>query len=101
MSYLLDTNICIHLFKGDEHLIQKIEAVGLDQCYLSEITILELMFGVENSAPGRQESNRENLNWLRAAFSGRILLIGEGFTEYAKQKVNLKQAGRPIGDSIC
>jgi predicted nucleic acid-binding protein len=76
MSYLLDTNICIHLFKGDEHLIQKIEAVGLDQCYLSEITILELMFGVENSGPGRQESNRENLNWLRAAFSGRILLIG-------------------------
>jgi predicted nucleic acid-binding protein len=29
MSYLLDTNICIHLFKDDEYLIHKIEAAGL------------------------------------------------------------------------
>jgi len=98
MSYLLDTNICIHLFKGDKHLVDKIETSGLHQCFLSEITILELMFGVENSAPGRRESNRENLNWLRTAFAGRILLIGDGFTEYARQKVNLRQAGRPIGE---
>jgi tRNA(fMet)-specific endonuclease VapC len=98
MSYLLDTNICIHLFKGDERLLQKIETANLNQCYLSEITILELMFGVENSAPTRRESNRENLKWLQAAFSGRILLIGDGFAEYARQKVNLKQTGRPIGE---
>lgn len=98
MSYLLDTNICIHLFRGDKGLLQKIETIGLNRCYLSEITILELMFGVENSAPTRRESNRENLNWLRTAFFGRILLIGNGFPEYARQKVNLKQTGRPIGE---
>lgn len=43
MSYLLDTNICIHLFKGHEYLVGKIEAAGINSCYLSEITILELM----------------------------------------------------------
>ena len=95
MSYLLDTNICIHLFKGHEGLTNKLEVVGLNSCYLSEITILELMFGVENSALNRRSANRENLDWLRAAFSGRILLIGAGFEEYARQKAALRQAGLP------
>ena len=98
MSYLLDTNICIHLFKGHEHLEHKIETVGIGSCYLSEITVLELMFGVENSAPNRRAANRESLDWLRAAFSGRILLIGESFMEYARQKVALRRAGLPTGE---
>ncbi len=98
MSYLLDTNICIHLFKGHEGLERKIEAVGIGSCFLSEITILELMYGVENSAPSRREANRENLDWLRAAFSGRIFLIGQCFHEYALQKVALRQAGLPTGE---
>ncbi|MGN7888535.1 PIN domain-containing protein [Dyadobacter sp. 22481] len=98
MSYLLDTNICIHLFKGHEDLERKIEAVGISSCFLSEITILELMYGVENSASNRREANRENLNWLRAAFAGRILLIGQCSNEYARQKVTLRQAGLPTGE---
>lgn len=98
MSYLLDTNICIHLFKGHEGLANRLEAVGLNSCHLSEITILELMFGVENSAMNRRPANRQNLNWLRAAFSGRILLIGESFDEYARQKAALRQAGLPTGE---
>lgn len=98
MSYLLDTNICIHLFKGDDELLHRIEAIGLAQCFLSEITVLELMFGVENSSPARRESNRDNLNWLESAFSGRILLIGDGFETYAQQKVRLRRAGKPVGD---
>lgn len=51
MSYLLDTNICIHLFKGHPGLERKIEAVGLRSCFLSKITVAELMHGIENSAP--------------------------------------------------
>ncbi|OJV20032.1 MAG: VapC toxin family PIN domain ribonuclease [Dyadobacter sp. 50-39] len=98
MSYLLDTNICIHLFKGHDGLVSKLDSVGLNSCYLSEITILELMFGVENSAASRRSANRDNLDWLRAAFSGRILLVGECFEEYARQKVALRQAGLPTGE---
>lgn len=53
---------------------------------------------MENSAASRRSDNRENLNWLRAAFAGRILLIGESFAEYARQKVALRQAGLPTGE---
>jgi len=98
MSYLLDTNICIHLFKGHDKLEQKIAAVGISSCYLSEITIAELLYGVENSAPTRRVANRENLAWLRTAFTGRILLIGQSFQEYARQKTALKRIGRPVGE---
>ncbi|WP_262885363.1 PIN domain-containing protein [Larkinella terrae] len=72
--------------------------VGLVSCFLSEITIAELVYGVENSALDRRAKNRENLNWLRSAFSDRILLIGPSFDEYARQKSLLKRLGRPVAE---
>ncbi|GAB3321157.1 type II toxin-antitoxin system VapC family toxin [Larkinella ripae] len=98
MSYLLDTNICIYLFRGQYDLDRKISQVGITSCFLSEITIAELLYGVENSDPGRRTKNRENLNWLRTAFAGRILVIGLSFPEYARQKTALKRIGRPVGE---
>lgn len=78
--------------------MQKIELVGLQQCYLSEITIAEWLFGVENSAPTRRTENRKNVDWLRSAFSDRTLLIGSSFDEYTRQKAVLKRIGRPVGE---
>lgn len=98
MTYLLDTNICIHLFKGHENLERKIESVGINACYLCEITIAELLYGVENSALSRRADNRKNLEWLRTAFAGRIVRISLCFDEYARQKVALKRIGRPVGE---
>ncbi|OIN58593.1 type II toxin-antitoxin system VapC family toxin [Arsenicibacter rosenii] len=98
MIYLLDTNICIHLFKGDQKLADKVNSVGLHNCYLSEITVVELLFGVENSSLSRRHENLSNVNWLRRAFSDRTLLIGTCFYEYARQKTILKRMGRPVSD---
>ena len=98
MTYLLDTNICIHLFKGQNQLESKIDAVGIHSCYLSEITIAELLYGIENSAPTRRSQNQANLDWLQIAFAGRILRIGSSFHEYARQKAALKRMGRPVGE---
>ena len=58
MKYLLDTNICIHLFKGQDDLENKIDAVGIRFCYLSEITIAELLYGIENSLSTRLSQNQ-------------------------------------------
>lgn len=38
-GYLLDTNICIYLFKGKYNLMDKILEVGMENCYISEITL--------------------------------------------------------------
>ena len=97
-QYLLDTNICIHYLKGQYELHQKITQVGFSACYLSEITIAELLFGVENSAEDKREKNRESVYNLRNAFSDHVLRINDAFDEYARQKAALKRSGRLIGE---
>ena len=49
MKYLLDSNICIHFFRGQFGIIDKPKAVGLSNCAISEISLAELVNGAENS----------------------------------------------------
>ncbi len=49
MKYLLDTNICIHFFRGKYNLYNKIMDVGIKNCAISEITLAELVYGAEHS----------------------------------------------------
>lgn len=97
-KYLLDTNICIHFIKGEYDLENKIRQVGFSSCYLSEITIAELLYGVENSSPDRRFMNLQRVKNLRTAFSERILSIGACLEEYATQKAQLRRMGRRVED---
>jgi tRNA(fMet)-specific endonuclease VapC len=47
--YLLDTNIAIFYMKGRFGLQQRFRNAGVENCFISEITLAELKFGVENS----------------------------------------------------
>lgn len=61
-QYLLDTNICIYLFKGKYKLKDKLCGVGLDNCFISEITLAELTYGARKcqaSFPYRQTGHGE------------------------------------------
>lgn len=49
MKYLLDSNICIHFFRNKFDIYKKLEAVGLKNCAISEITLAELIVGAEKS----------------------------------------------------
>jgi len=49
MKYLIDTNICIHFFRGKFNLKDKFEKVTLDNCAISEITLAEMIYDAENS----------------------------------------------------
>lgn len=97
-QYLLDTNICVHFLKNEHNIAQQIAAVSFSNCYLSELTIAELLFGVANSAPTRQAANRQAVDELRETFAERVLLIGPGLEHYAQQKALLRQMGRPVDD---
>lgn len=95
-QYLLDTNICIHWSKDEFNLRQKIRQVGVDNCFLSELTIAELIYGVVKSAPSKQAANRHSLDILQQLFAGRILLVGACFEVYGPEKVRLRAMGRPV-----
>ena len=97
--YLLDTNICIHLMKGDFDLDNKVEQVGLRNCFISELMIAELLYGIANSAPDRQASNRLKLDkFLRLFPKTRRLALSEVLETYATQKAQLKRIGRLQGE---
>jgi tRNA(fMet)-specific endonuclease VapC len=97
-KFLLDTNICVHFIKGEFNLKNKILQVGFRFCYISEITIAELLYGVENSLPERRSINLQRVQDLRTSFSGRIVPISECLEEYAKQKAQLRKIGRRVED---
>ena len=97
-KYLLDTNICIHFLKGEFNLQNKIDEVGFENCFISELTIAELLFGVENSAESKKEQNRQNVNNLKLSFGIRIIPIDSCFELYAKEKARLRREGTPIGE---
>ena len=59
-QYLIDTNICIYYTKGKFNLKEKFQTVDPDNCFVSEITLAELMFGVENSE--NKEKNQKALD---------------------------------------
>ena len=80
MKYLLDTNICIHFFRGNFNLIDIIENIGIENCAISEITLAELIFGAENSKyPDKNFQLIETLSEQVA-----ILPIIDAIREYGK-----------------
>lgn len=55
-QFLLDTNICIHWSKDEFNLRQKLREVGTQNCFLSELTVAEMLYGVAKSAPTKNLS---------------------------------------------
>ena len=98
MKYVLDSNVCIHFMKDEYKVKQKLTAIGFKNCYISELTILELIYGIANSASTRKIENQHKLNQFIAGFQDRILPIRPVFGIFADQKTRLRKLGLPISD---
>ena len=94
MKYLLDTNICIYYLKGLYNLNEKINNVGSENCYISEITVAELKFGVENSK--QKKKNREVLDIFLNGI--KIVPIFNALDFYAVEKSRLRKKGKTVDD---
>lgn len=93
-QYLLDTNICIYLFKGQFDLAEKIDSVGIAKCFLSEITIAELKYGAANSQ--FPEKNNKKIEQLQQNFI--VIPIFNSLDIYAREKARLKKIGNILDD---
>ncbi|MFC4479296.1 type II toxin-antitoxin system VapC family toxin [Flavobacterium chungangensis] len=96
MGYLLDTSICIFFLRGKLNLDKMVKEVGLENCYISEITVAELRFGAENSADPKKSNKSVDifLNGLT------IIPIFGSIKRYAVEKVRLRKLGKPINDEF-
>ncbi len=93
-KYLLDTNICIYLLKNQFRLSEQIAAIGDSHCFLSEITVAELKFGVAKSI--QKQKNATALDQLLERFA--ILPIVTALDIFANEKARLQAKGRSLDD---
>lgn len=72
-QYLLDTNICIHWPKDEFSLRQKVQQIGVENCFFSELTIAELIYSIAKSAPSKQAANRHSLAILQLGVNAYLI----------------------------
>ena len=93
-KYLLDTDICIYSMKGMFSINEKIQSIGIEHCYISEITVLELTYGVENSHDSKKANNQNKLKSMLKSM--KVVPLNTCMHLFAKEKVNLKRQGNLI-----
>lgn len=90
-KYLLDTNICIFFMRGKYKINEIVMAVGEENCFLSEITVAELLLGAYHS------HNAKNIEGVKLFISYfEVLPITDCLDEFAKQKARLLDLGCTI-----
>lgn len=96
MQYLLDTNICIFFLRGQLNFDEIIREKGVENCFISELTIFELKYGAENSDNPKKshEAVDKFVNGLT------IIPILGSVKEYAETKVYLRKNGTPMHDEF-
>ena len=96
MKYLLDTNICVYWLKGNEHIEQKVLSVGIDNIFISFVTVSELYYGAYKS-----ERVDENLAMMRK-LTDRINVIDSDDAiskAFGNLNASLESAGLIIDDA--
>jgi len=94
MRYLLDTNMCIYLMKGNAGVLERFMAKRAFGVGISSITLAELYFGVFNSE--YQEKNGMNLANFLIGLD--VLEFDTGAAvEYGRIRASMRKKGTLIG----
>jgi len=94
MDYLLDTNICIHYFKGQFGIKERIEKIGFKNLAICEITLAELIYGAAKSQ--QTEKNMKVVDDFAKKIE--IIPILNSVKVSGKEKARLKSIGKTVGD---
>ena len=89
VKYLLDTCVCISMFRNEGHVREKLLNVGLDNCYISEITIAELYFGVAKAE--NKKRKLEDIKRVQQMF--KVIPAYSSFKEYGEIRHSLEHTG--------
>lgn len=94
-KYLLDSNICVYFLRGKKGIDSIIEKIGWENCFISQMTFAELLYGAECSK--NVERNKQEV----ISFCDDIpvyVIDGDVIEEYARQKAVLRKKGTPVDD---
>lgn len=91
-GYLLDTSICVFLFREHCEVTQHLNRIGYERCFISDIVLAELRYGAYKS-----DFVEDNLKLIDDFVKKvRVLPFANSIDVYAKEKVRLKNEGKLI-----
>ena len=92
-QYLLDTDICIEIIKHNNRVLDKVEAVGEENCFVTDITVAELFYGAAKSG---WSDHFDDVEKILQSFDLKPLL--PSLRLYGENKASLEEQGRMIGE---
>jgi len=93
-GYLLDTNVCIELLKGNPSVRKKVESAGPQNCFISEITVAELYYGSYKGSKSFEK--RQDIRFILELFN--LAPIAPALAVYGEIKTLLEQKGRRLDE---
>lgn len=91
-KYLLDTCVCISMFRNEGKVRETLQNVGVENCYISEITIAELYFGLAKASDKKRKL--EDIREVQRLF--RIIPAYSSFKEYGEIRLSLEHTGQRV-----
>lgn len=92
-KYLLDTNVCIFLLQDKFGVADQVRRVGRRNCYVSELTIAELLYGYAFAQDPRNEHDAENIQEIF-----HVQPIYDSLKTYAATKAYLRRTSQLIDE---
>lgn len=96
-KFLIDTCVCAYWLRNKYNIDMHINTVGMENCYISEITVAELKYGkIYGQLKGGPKYKEQNMKKFLNDIN--ILPIAPVFDRYAEEKARLTMAGTPKGE---
>ena len=96
-KYLLDTCICAFILRDKYDVKERVRAIGLENCYISEMTVAELKYGkVMGQLKGGPKYKEQHMERLIESVT--VVPISPIFDHYAEERARLTLAGKPTGE---
>jgi len=93
-GYLLDTSICVALFRGSHEVEQHLNDAGRENCYITDIVMAELKFGAYKSE--RAEENLQQIDDFVKEI--KTVPFADYVDEFACERLRLWGQGKKIED---
>ena len=93
-KYLLDTSICVFLFRDNHDVVKRLNKIGRERCFICDVVLAELRYGAYKS--NRTEENLQLIDDFVKEI--KVLPFADSIDVYAQEKLRLKNCGEPIED---
>ncbi|GHT00244.1 twitching motility protein PilT [Bacteroidia bacterium] len=96
IQYILDTNICVFFLRGKLNFNEFTKVKWRESCCVSEVTVLELHYGAENS--NNPKKHHEAVNAFLQDLT--VLSVSKCADFYSKEKTRFRKMGKPLHDEF-